>query len=322
MTSSTVYALDLFAVLCSLLVMAIVPIGPHLMKNSISGLIAPDFEHTGYSIELSGDEFVMNTAVYRRIYHWQPDKTQFRDFYVSEDEVPFVLLPVVGQIKEQSTRSGKLIALEAVLASLYIKHEVKRLFTSFLTEVHDHLPVNHCYYPRIEYGSEMVDPALAKLGFEVIKFATYGRTLTVQLGWVFPQDRQNSVGSLNVYAATVEYKPRPDRTLGKGKWLSPAEASFSYLFTLMLESMDQNHLLSKMGIKAAVENFKWTKVSTLTAQEAKLARIDFVRQHPELHNNHQTLAKALKNADLYSDTAEIYAIKKQVPRLIREASGK
>lgn len=279
-----------------------------------------DLEHTGYSIELSGDEFVMNTEIYRRIYHWQPDKTQFRDFYVSEDEVPFALLPVAGQIQELPPGSGKLVALEAVLASLYIKHEVKRPFTSFLTEVRDHLPVNHCYYPRIENGSEMVDPALAELGFEVIRFATYGRTLTVQLGWVFPQDRPTSVGGLNVYAGTVEYKPRPDRTLGKGKWLSPAESTVSYLFTIMLESMDQNHLLSEMGIKAAVGNFKWTRVSTLTNREAKRARIDFVREHPELHGDHHVLAKALKMAELYSDSMEIYAIKKQVPRLIREAA--
>ena len=320
LASYSVYDLDLFTGLCSLLIMTTVSIGPHLMKNGLLGLLAPDLEHTGYSIELSGDEFVMNTGIYRRIYPWQPGKTQFSDFCVSEDEVPFPLLPVVRQIQEQSTSSGPLVSLEAVLASLYIRHEVKRPFTSFLTEVRDHLPVNHCYYPRIKYGSEMVDRALAELGFEVITFATYGRTLTVQLGWVFPQDRQNSDSGLNEFAGTVQYKPRPDRTLGEGKWLSPSEATVAYLFTDMLESMDQNHLLSGMGIQAAVDNFKWTRVSTLTNREARQARIDFVREHPELHGNPHVLAKALKRAELYSDSMEIYAIKKQVPRLIREAT--
>ena len=90
----------------------------------------------------------------------------------------------------------------------------------------------------------------------------------------------------------------------------------------MLESLGTAGLLSEVGTRVALDSFKWTKVSTLTAKEAKQARIDFVREHPDLHNNHQAMAKALKTADLYSDTAEVYAIKKQVPRLIREASGK
>jgi hypothetical protein len=79
-------------------------------------------------------------------------------------------------------------------------------------------------------------------------------------------------------------------------------------------------LLSEPGLQAALNSFKWTKVSTLTAQEAKQARLDFVRTHPELHNDHQAMAKALKTAELYSDTADVYAIKKQVTRLIREVS--
>lgn len=301
--------------------MAILSIGPHLIKNGMNGLVAPDLEHTGYSVELSSDEFVMNATIYRRISNWQPDKTHFSDFFVSEDDVPFSMLPVVRQIQEQATSSGTIIALEAVLASLYIKHEVKRPITTFLTEARDHLPVNHCYYPRIENGSKMLGSALAKLGFEVITFATYGRTLTVQLGWVFPQDRQDPKAGLNVYAGTIEFKPQPNRTLAKGKWIIPAESLVSYLFTIMLESVDQNHLLSETGIKAALKSFKWTRVSTLTNKEAKQARIDFVREHPELHDNHQAMAKALKTAELYSDTAEVYVIKKQVPRLIQEAGG-
>jgi hypothetical protein len=42
--------------------MAIVSIGPHFMKNGMCGLLAPDLEHTGYSIELSSDEFTLNSV--------------------------------------------------------------------------------------------------------------------------------------------------------------------------------------------------------------------------------------------------------------------
>lgn len=301
--------------------MAIVSIGPHLIKNGMSGLVAPGFEHTGYSIELAGDEFSLNVSVYRSIFHHQPDHIHFRDFYVSADEITFRLLPT-AKIQQQSTAAGELVSLEALLCSLYIRHGIQRPITSFLAEVRKDLPVNHCYYPRIKDGSKMVTLFLAELGFEVTRFASYGRTLAVQFGWVFPQDRQNREAKLNEYAGTIDFKPRPDRTLGKGKWNYPRESSLAYLFTDMLESGGKKGLLSKIGIKAAIEHFKWTRVSLLTNQEAKQARIDFVREHPELHHNYHALAKALKAAELYSGTAEIYAIKKQVPKMIEAATGR
>ena len=301
--------------------MAIVSIGPHLMKNGMKGLVAPDIEHIGYSIELASDEFTLNACIYRRIYDWQPDKIQLADLCVCVDQIPFSLTPA-SKTQEKDSPIGQVVSLDAALCSLYVKHEVKRPITSLLTEFRDHLPINHCYYPRIENGSEMMKPVLADAGFEVIKFNPYGRTLSIQFGWVYPQDRQNLNAKLNVYAGTIEYKPKPDRTLGKGQWLFPIEATVSYLFADILESKGQKGVLSEAGIKAALDNFKWTRVSLLTNQEAKQARINFVREHPKLHNDHQALAKELKKAELYSDTAEIYAIKKQVPRLIREAAGK
>jgi len=300
--------------------MALVSIGPHLVKNGSKGLESSDLEHTGYSIEASSDEFALTARLYRLIYTWQRDKIQFSDFCVRVDEIPFKLLPT-ARIKEHSSM-GKFVSLELVLGSLCINHEVWRSLTSFLREFRDHLPINHCYYPRIPNGSQMVGPALAKLGFEVIKFHSYGRKLAVQFGWVFPQDRPNADAELNLHAGTIEYKPKPDRALGLGQWQFPRETSVAYLFSDMLESMDQANLLSDLGAGAALDSFKWTRVSTLSASEAKQARLDFVKQHPELHHNHQALAEELKSAELYSDAAEVYAIKKQVPRLIRLATAK
>ena len=320
MVSSTVYALDFFTVLCSLPVMATVSIGPHLIKNGLSGLVAPEIANTGYALELSGDEFALNACIYRQIRDWQPTKIQLEDFFVQLNQVPFRLTPA-SEIREKDSAIGAMVSLDAALCSLYIKHEVKRPVTSLLQELRNELPLNHCFYPRLENGSQMIKPDLGELGFEVVDFFPYGRTITVQFGWVFPQDRRDSSCKLCLYAGSIEFKPKPDRTLGKGDWRPPLEVSASYLLADWLESKAKKGVLSETGIKAALENFKWTRVSTLTNREAKQARIDFVREHPELHSNHHVLAKALKTAELYSDTAEVYAIKKQVPRLIQEARG-
>ena len=316
---STVYALDLFTVLCSLLAMANVTLGPFLVNNGQAGLVATNLEHAGYSLEISGDEFALNLCLYRQIHDWQPKAIRLEDFYVRVDEITFKLLPVVG-LQMQSTVVGTLVTLEAMLCSLYVQHEVTRPITSALEELRQHLPINHCTYPRIEDGAKLVCPAVAKAGFEVTKFSTYGRMLSVQFGWVFPQDRQDDKASLNVYAGMIDFKPQPNRTLDKGKWIIPKESVVSYQLTQMLETLGTSGLLSETGLRAGLDSFKWTRVSLLTAQEAKQARLDFVRTHPELHNDHQAMAKALKTAELYSDTAEVYTIKKQVPRLIRDAA--
>jgi hypothetical protein len=213
------------------------------------------------------------------------------------------------------------VRLHGLAIATMMVHEFKRTITSLLQELRNDLPLNHCSYPRIENGSQMIREDLGNLGFEVVGFFPYGRTITVQFGWVFPQDRRDSNCKLCLYAGSIEFKPRPDRTLGKGAWRPPLEVTVSYLLADWLESMGKPGMLSEMGVKAAVDNFKWTRVSLLTNTEAAKARIDFVRDHPELHNNHQSLAKALKDAELYSDTMEIYAIKKQVLKLIEKAKA-
>jgi len=300
--------------------MATVSIGPHLFKNGMRGLAAPELEHTGYTLELSSDEFVLNASIYRQIRSWQPTKIPFDGFFVQFDQVPFRLTPA-SEIREKDSTIGALVSLDAVLCSLYIKHEVKRPIISLLQELRNDLPLNHCSYPRIENGTQMIQEDLGNLGFEVVGFFSFGRTITVQFGWVFPQDRRDSNCKLCLYAGSIEFKPRPDRTLGKGAWRPPLEVSVSYLLADWLELMGKPGMLSEMGVQAAVDNFKWTRVSLLTNTEAAKARIDFVRDHPELHNNHQSLAKALKEAELYSDTMEIYAIKKQVLKLIEKAKS-
>ena len=298
--------------------MAIVSIGPHLMKNGRTGLVAPKIEHAGYSIELSGDEFALNTHLYREIWDWQPDKIQLGDLCICVDQIPFSLNPA-SKAHVKDSLIGRIVTLDAVLCSLYLKHELKRPITSLLTEIRDHLPLNHSFNPRIENGAQLMNPVWANAGFEVVNFFPYGRSITVRFGWVYPQDRQDSNAKMTVYAGALVFKPKPDRTLGKGEWLLPMEASVSYLFTQMLESKGKQGVLSADGIKAAVDNFNWTKVSLLTVGEAKQARIEFVQAHPELHNDHSELAKALKKEGLYSDTAEVYVIKKQVPKLIEAA---
>jgi hypothetical protein len=47
------------------------------------------------------------------------------------------------------------------------------------------------------------------------------------------------------------------------------------------------------GKQIALETFKWTRVSLLKPKELKSERLEFVRQHRELHQNPRDLAKLM-----------------------------
>ena len=98
------------------------------------------------------------------------------------------------------------------------------------------------------------------------------------------------------------------------------ETIIGYLFSKELKQMCLGNpvdMITDEGRKIALETFKWTKVSLLTPKELKKERLEFVRQHRELHQNPRELAKLMKAAGLYSDTVEVCAIVKQLVKLMR-----
>ena len=125
------------------------------MNNGQTGLAASNLEHTGYSMKISSDEFAQNICLYRQINDWQPSAIRLEDFYVSADQIPFALLPV-AEPQKRSSPAGAVVSLEAMLCSLYVKHEVNRPITSVLEEFRQHLPMNHCTYPRRDDSAKSV----------------------------------------------------------------------------------------------------------------------------------------------------------------------
>ena len=115
----------------------------------------------------------------------------------------------------------------------------------------------------------------------------------------------------------------PDRKLGKGKWVLPMETTVMYLVGKQLRSLlrgSPERWLSAKGVEAALSEFKWTKATLLTREQLVAARIEFVRQHPELHNQPRELARALLKAGYWSNTTQLSVITKQVPGLIASAN--
>ena len=239
------------------------------------------------------------------------------DYFVQEKDV-FCAIRLFGASMSDPVL-GTLQPLESLITALYLNHKPATSLAQFLTDMREQIPMRPGYKRRKPEFKGLLRKDLDEAGFELIGFWQYGRVYSVSLGWVFPQDRNNSKSFLCLDACGFECRPIADRTLGKGKWRMPLNVIVGYLFTKMLKKMCHGNpieLLNDEGKEVALANFKWTKVSLLTPKELKQARIEFVLLHPDLHQNPRELAKAMKKEELYSSTAEIYAIAKQIPGLI------
>jgi hypothetical protein len=69
-------------------------------------------------------------------------------------------------------------------------------------------------------------------------------------------------------------------------------------------------------VEYTTAQFDWTPLALMTTPEAREARITFVRQHPELADSPEVLARALKEAGLYSTETSVHQIAKNLPNLV------
>ena len=279
--------------------------------------LPPKLEHTGWRMELSGDLFHAGLEIYRKLEPWNKASARLQDYLVRADGLPWSVNYLPSD--ELKTEAGTFLRLDCALASLYRKHDVIRPLTSFLVELRDCLPLQEEVRHRHNDGAGLVAPEVREAGFQVGSFFVYGTSLTVNFVWVCPQDRSQRDAQWCLHAASIEFRPTPDRKLGKGKWVLPMETTVMHLLGKQLRSLlrgSSERWLSAKGVEAALSEFKYTKATFLTREQLVTARIEFVRQHPELHDRPRELARALLKEGYWSDTTQLSMITKQVPGLI------
>jgi hypothetical protein len=109
-------------------------------------------------------------------------------------------------------------------------------------------------------------------------------------------------------AGAMEFRPRPDRTLNNGKWLTPVPG---HLIALLRDIMQKAcpgtplNLLSEEGQRIVLDAFKWTPLAMMSNKQAKQARVEFAKKHPELLESPRELALAMRKAQLYSESTSM-----------------
>jgi hypothetical protein len=211
-----------------------------------------------------------------------------------------------------------MIRLDDVLLSFYRKYPQARSLRTILEEIRAHLNIREEEKGR-HWDKNALRPEIASQGYRVSKMPAYGRALDLEFAWFPPQDADAPDSSISVSLACAEFRASADRTLGMGKWRQPRR---DLLGMILREELIRKHgplpgdLLSPEGMASLIEAFPWSSLTLMTSKQARAARLEFLRNHPELWADHKALATALVNAGLYLKTTDVYHIRRSIPKLL------
>lgn len=289
--------------------------GPFIAKAQTRGGYLPTFENTGIAMEFAAAEVARVATIYRRMWPDSDDVALFgfSDFFIHQADLPCDVRAYGYSMKE--VPDGVLIPLEDVLASLYQKYRNARPLRQVLEELREKLGPAH---PSAPPPPNLLKPELAALGFRVERVFPYGRKLSVSLEWA-PVADINQPSFCSVGMGFIEFVPERDRTLGKGKWIKPRADILGLNLRTELIHMFRGApitIFSPQGVANLIDEFPWKPISLLTRKELDEAKTNFIRQHPELHNNLNELAKQLIAQGFYSEGSDRYVAKKYILKVL------
>ena len=292
--------------------------GPFLRRTAEPRAIEPHIEETGWGIQYAMPEEERCLPVYRCS---ESGGSEFADYYIREEELPFGVDCLNMQVG--NFVGGPYIAVSAFLAGLYKRFSGLRPVEELLADFYDRLPVADTTINSKAASEYPLKANVHAAGYRVSYVFPDGRYIRVGVDWVFPQATatQSHAGHLSV--GNLMFRPTPDRTLGNGRWLPKREQFVERLLCDRLARLVGN-IPAKMFDEDAkcrmLDGFDWTPLAQMTNQQARLARIDFIRKHPELVNDTKALARELKDAGLYSRETSVHQIRKFLASLISAAS--
>jgi len=280
--------------------------GPFLTRCSGKSVALPNLENTGCVLEFSSATQGARIPIYRR---HEGNGCGFWDYLVREQDVPFPMMR--RPYNSVQTGTGLFVGLESLIVALYQDRQVARPLVEFLGEFRDSLALEKtALFPNSRPRTGF-KPRLTELGFYLVDLFSYGRRLTASVGWYCRQDRTNIENAPFFSAGALEFHPRHDGTLDPGKWLEPVPG---HLISLLRDILRKEcpgeplNLLSEEGRRIVLEAFKWTPLARMSNKEARKARVEFAKRHPELLEKPKELALAMREAQLYSETTSLRSI--------------
>jgi hypothetical protein len=294
-----------------------VPFGPFFVRNHNAEHSINGIEPLGVALELATPQSALRFPVYRNTEsgeYWQHDTTGI----VMEGALaPFEIgYPPAFAVE---TELGIFIPVESMLVALYKQFQVYRPIMDVLSDLREMID-----FPKSKRLEREPLVAVAHdRGFVTSGIMSYGRRVFVDIDWIPPQDRSPNSRGMRVATAGIDFRPLPDGSLGRGKWCRPKDFfARALLFGELRGSIrrDPIELFTEAGQREILSHFEWTPLARMTNKEARAARVNFIRAHPELHDDLEILALELQYSGLYAESTTASQIRKSLPILISEAT--
>ena len=269
----------------------------------------------GVAMEFATANRSYRIPLFRKIYSFDPSRFQLENLQLHSKDIPCDV--EYRPFFATETAVGTFIPLDAVLAGIFREFKVQRSLLAVLTELSDTIALG---FPFSCLAGCLID-SLAKDGFELSLQNSYGRSVCGVVCWVPPSQR-NQPQRGGILVSSVDFRPRPDGSLGKGSWKEPWKESVSSELCRLLRDRAPGtplEILTELGKEKLLATFEWTPLARLTTKQAKEARIEFIRSNPHLLTNIRSLAEALRNAQLYAESTTVHQVMKFLPALIQES---
>jgi hypothetical protein len=297
--------------------------GPLLTRVSESEALADtDLVHTGVVIEIGTPERAIVIPVYRDTKHWRADKPSFSDYYIASSDLPFEI--TLWGFQQKETSFGILVGLSAYICALYKEVQVLRPLADFLADFQALQPFDVRSSKPDAEQTTVLSKELSSGGYIAGNIWGYGRRHWVEICWYSPEKVELPGRAFSLHCGRFEFRPTAEKKLDAGKWREPNPHTVEELLWNRLRTISgQTPLqsLSEEGINIVLSKFEWSQLTLMTAKQARSARLDFLRSHPELRAKTSELAHALRSAGLYSSDTSITQIVRAVPKLLTQVQS-
>src|SRR5436190_14352428 len=297
--------------------MAQIVLGPFLSRNTPQKNFA-GFKALGVNLEFAATNHGANLPLYQKIKDYP--STGPGNYFIPAHHIfwkivyrPFFSHQVDGML---------LLPLDEVLLSIFDNFKSPRDVRSILTELRDFVELSEKFEHNKWHGQKLLKDEIASQGLRITDYFAYGRGQHISLRWVPPQDLEKEASPLGVSLGLFELLAQPDGEFSPGKWRNfRTNNNLGFLIRKELGrvmKLPPISLLTEEGLEIAKKEFKWQPVHFMTPKELKVARLDFIKNHPDLWTDHKTLAKALQEAKLYQKETDLGHIRRSIPKFLQE----
>ena len=296
--------------------------GPRILLEGPPSDLGDDFRTTGAHLTLSTRHIEMKAPVIRHDAYLFPDP--LADLYLHPDQLPFSFNPTPWDAPELN--GTPLVSFTHAIRQIYGVAADPTPLPEFLSAFNPLLSVTSEGTPLHSDCLDFTSSELAEHGFAVSSISASGMTLRVHLAWIFLKDRKVRPVVNYLPAGTLFLHTDSGDVLGDGEWLEDEESGPG-LSSLLQEWLadwcddDFGKLFSHAGRDRLEDKLFWAHGVKSPRRQDREKRITFVREHPELWDDHNTLAKALQVAGLYSKKTNRLDISVGCGALIEEAKG-